>query len=595
MPLGPVFRHEMIAAGRKRRYMVLRVLVGAILLALLGMCYSSAHILTAYDGMGESTDGGLSIAAISRLTAQFYSSFAWWTLFGVLLVTPAIAAGAIATERERRTIEYLFATDLSNSEIVLDKMAARLLTVGQIVLAAFPLLAIFRLLGGVPGDLVLVHFATLASSATLVAAISIAVSTWCERSRDAVPRAYTNVFLLLFAPMLVQGFQWVCSRIFPTALSDWLATWITEPLAGGFLAINPIYVLATAGGVSSGALGVDLDLSTVGWMIAGQLLFAAACLALCIFAVRRVHLNASGRGKIEEKKASIRPDSLPWESNPVLWREIRSSTRKTHSIGGVGTLLMAIIVAIAVIVNLSEAMFSINSSDWEDYFQFAATTVGFLSPIILLLLGCRAAGLVTYEKESETWLSLLTTPLSAKEIVHGKLLGNLWAYRWPLVALAAIPAAGLIVRGDTWLATLGVLLTTSVIAWAASAIGLLISLWCKSSLKAIGITVAVLVGIGGGYLPFVFLFAATMGLNNSNETIILLSPCVPFLCVVPVILQFDTPGDAPVLATYMMGTIGYAGLAFVATLYARERFDQLCERSNGEWQNNAMNGEAPEI
>ena len=56
-------------------------------------------------------------------------------------MTPAVAAGGIASERQRRTIEYLFATDLSNGEIVLDKLCARLLTVGKLLLATLPVLA----------------------------------------------------------------------------------------------------------------------------------------------------------------------------------------------------------------------------------------------------------------------------------------------------------------------------------------------------------------------------------------------------------------------------------------------------------------------
>lgn len=602
MPLGPVFRHEMVAAGRKRRYIVLRVVVGLLLLAMLAMCYATALTFSSYGSGIVSTNDGLSIAGVSQLTASFYVTFAWSTLLGVLFITPAIAAGAIATERERRTIEYLFATDLSNSEIVLDKLVARLLTVGQIVLAAFPLLAIFRLLGGVPGGLVLIHFAILASSATLVASISIAVSTWCERARDAVPRAYGRVFLLLIAPALVQGFHLLIVYFTPPSkgililVSVWFTYWIIGPLEQALLTINPIYMLGTAGGVSSSALGVDLDLSAIGLMIVGQLLFSAACLALSISSVRKVHLNATTQSLPTKKAIHSHRKQLPLAcTNPVLWRESRSNITSTkvgplrRNIGnGIGVLALFLMIG----VNLWTAITSGRSDAWEDYFQFAAMMVGCLSPILLLLLGCRAAGLITYEKERETWLSLLATPLSAKEIIHGKLWGNLWAYRWPLAAIVVIPAAGLIVRGDTILATLGVVLAIIVVAWAATAIGLLLSLWCKSSLKAIGMTIAVLVGMGGAYLPFAFIFAAAMGIRSDSGTIFLMSSCVPFLCIAPIaVYGIEIGDDVPFLAAYVIGIIGYVFLALLTTAMATKRFDQLCERSNGGWQNNAKKGE----
>ena len=42
----------------------------------------------------------------------FFLSFSWLQILLILLVGPAMAVGTIATERERRTIEYLFVTDL---------------------------------------------------------------------------------------------------------------------------------------------------------------------------------------------------------------------------------------------------------------------------------------------------------------------------------------------------------------------------------------------------------------------------------------------------------------------------------------------------
>ena len=45
----------------------------------------------------------------------------------ILLLTPAYTAGAVAEEKERRTLEFILATDLRNREIILGKVLSRLL------------------------------------------------------------------------------------------------------------------------------------------------------------------------------------------------------------------------------------------------------------------------------------------------------------------------------------------------------------------------------------------------------------------------------------------------------------------------------------
>ncbi|MEO0531399.1 MAG: hypothetical protein AAF266_12620, partial [Planctomycetota bacterium] len=83
MPLGPVFRHEMLAAGRKRRFFAVRVVVGLGMLGLLGVGYMTVVQETRIQRLmatGEYTDEfTLSISALAQLTAKFYLFFAWAT------------------------------------------------------------------------------------------------------------------------------------------------------------------------------------------------------------------------------------------------------------------------------------------------------------------------------------------------------------------------------------------------------------------------------------------------------------------------------------------------------------------------------------
>ena len=70
-------------------------------------------------------------------------------LMAVLSIGPALAAGTIAQERERRTMEYLYTTPLSNLEIVIGKLGGRVLQILYLVLSGVPVLALAMLLGGI--------------------------------------------------------------------------------------------------------------------------------------------------------------------------------------------------------------------------------------------------------------------------------------------------------------------------------------------------------------------------------------------------------------------------------------------------------------
>ena len=113
----------------------------------------------------------------------------------VTLLTPAYVAGAIAADKEKRTLEFLFATDLRNREIVLSKLGARLANLVLFLLAGLPILSFVQFLGGVDPNLVLAGFAATGMTMLGLAAVSILFSVICRRPRDAI--AMTDVKQLL--------------------------------------------------------------------------------------------------------------------------------------------------------------------------------------------------------------------------------------------------------------------------------------------------------------------------------------------------------------------------------------------------------------
>jgi hypothetical protein len=96
-----------------------------------------------------------------------------------------MVAGTIAEEKDRKTIEYLLVTDLRNREIVLGKLAARLLHLFAHIAVGLPVLGLIRLLGGVSAEQVGALFAVTASTLLSSAGLSMLVSVHARRAREA--------------------------------------------------------------------------------------------------------------------------------------------------------------------------------------------------------------------------------------------------------------------------------------------------------------------------------------------------------------------------------------------------------------------------
>ena len=123
MLLGPIFSVDMVTMARRMRYFVLRGLYSLAMLFALWMVYINSP--AAQPGVTD-------LAVAANLTADFFSAFSFVQLVAVLMLGPAMVAGTIATERERRTIEYLFTAQLSNIELILSKLAARMLQMARL-------------------------------------------------------------------------------------------------------------------------------------------------------------------------------------------------------------------------------------------------------------------------------------------------------------------------------------------------------------------------------------------------------------------------------------------------------------------------------
>ena len=108
----------------------------------------------------------------------------------VMLAVPAATAGAICLDRSRGTLEHLLTTDLSDAEIVLGKLAARLMPALGLVACCLPVLALSTLLGGIDALALALAFGVIATVALLACSMALTLSVWARRPHEVVLAVY---------------------------------------------------------------------------------------------------------------------------------------------------------------------------------------------------------------------------------------------------------------------------------------------------------------------------------------------------------------------------------------------------------------------
>jgi ABC-type transport system involved in multi-copper enzyme maturation permease subunit len=358
--LGPVFHQELVTSARRARYFLWRVLYAGLLLVVLLFVYLLSYAMT----------GSWSYQIAAVFARQYLQSFAVLQLGAVMLLGPAMAAGAIARERERRTIEYLFTTHLSSAQIVLEKLAAAISQLSLAVMAGIPVLAIAMLLGGITSgelfDVSLVTFSTLVA----VTSISLAASTICRRAREAVSMTYALLFIVMLGPVLLAGLT-RGSVLATPALQVSEAIQLINPLSVMLLVLDP-------------GSTPDAVRSALWWMCSIHLTVSLVLVSLCAWGLRRVALHAGS--PIRPRSANRRWSRLHYDlgSRPLIWKEMFAS--RNHSrLARLGRGVLVALVGLAMLGTLWQFIDCGTSNRWPAFGGFALFMSGVLESISVLL------------------------------------------------------------------------------------------------------------------------------------------------------------------------------------------------------------------
>ena len=505
---GPVLFYDLLRTGRRSRYILFRVLYVTFLLLVLCYVYAMWQESLYFDRRN-------SLSQAAEFAQWFFYTLMAVQLLVVLIMTPAYLAGAIAEEKDRKTLEFLLATDLRSREIVLSKLLARLANMTLIVLAALPILSAMQFFGGVDPDLLLASFAALGLTMMSLAAVSILMSVHSRRPRDAIVLTYLLVVMYpvlgFLALGLLAGYPTIGTLGIPLPGAD--GTWWLDinDLVGAFNAGNIIWVLIELGTT----LGGGGSLSGVLPSLLGNyaIFHGSLTLLFTVWAVLRLRPVAlkEAFGKPKKVNLGVRLFGRPAiGTQPMLWKEIfAESGLNFHWLGRALVCILVAISFLPVVFILYEYLeYQSNSMrGWISRPNYLAEMMnvwvriaGTIAAVLLLLtVAVRASSAISGERDKQTLDGLLTTPLDSQNILFAKWVGAILSVRWGWVWLATIWTLG-VVTGGVQLFALPVL----VAAWAIYAgvfacVGLWYSTVSRTTLRSTLWTLLTTLFIGGGH------------------------------------------------------------------------------------------------
>jgi ABC-type transport system involved in multi-copper enzyme maturation permease subunit len=524
--LGPVMRYELITTARRRRYYFLRVIYCTILLAQLTLLFTNWEATHPSGGTYDE---------IQAFAEDAFIQFAGAQGLGLLLLIPALIAGIIADEYQRKTLHYLLASRLSSAEILFGKLGARMVHVVAFVALGLPIVALLMLYGGLnPVNIFYVYMGT-ATLVLFTSGFSALISILARRPRDAILATYGLGAIWLLVPLGIKDYSgyldgplwWVApvnsGLLLSNPIEVWLSStervynWVRRPMTGGF------FMPMTTPRWSNGG-GFEWEFA---WMAGIQAVLGLLFLVFAVLGLRPLRgsswpggkpqtgwftrLHAHYRRFVEARAASavtrnellasrvVRPSC---GEDPMLWKE-----RYTRMAGGLKwlgsrpvALFFTVLLGCYLFDVASPVLGDVVRLTWRDRDWYAMNgalrTSSFALAILAMLpLSAAAATSLTSEREQDTWTSLATTLLTPLEVVRAKQFGAIWSARWIGIALLALWGSGLVLAAIHPVGLLASLAILASSAWFVAAAGVFASSLAPTSIRALFFTFFVMFGV----------------------------------------------------------------------------------------------------
>jgi ABC-type transport system involved in multi-copper enzyme maturation permease subunit len=463
MQLGPIVARELLTQARRRRSFGKRTLVPTAILAALAINYWSWR----YFNGGPATVRQM--ALFGRLN---FANFALIQIVLTAFLVPDLAGRSIAEETEQRTLPFLLASSLSSTTIILGKLAAGLGQYLSCLVAGLPVVLLLPCLGGVEPELVLWTYAGTLSTALFCAAFSMAVSVTGRKGRQAKRAAQASATAWLFLPILI-------AFVMPAFVPRFYV-WI-RPLNELMLASSPMTVFLSESGILPRGSFLEVLGTMIGLQLTGTAVFVLAAI-IWLRPASRWHEDGEIRllRRLSlRRRVTSRP---PCGNHAMLWKEMYTARVRglPRLLGVLVTLLVYVGVGVGTYYAGRGAVSEVLANGYasgasmqhriffSNYLRFLTVITTFVYTLIVTGFAAEAVAL---ERSGETWLSLIATPLTGREILHAKMFGAFWCSRVVVLPLVTLWFVGMLAGAVHPIGFATALVSLAVTTWFLTILG----------------------------------------------------------------------------------------------------------------------------
>jgi len=420
--IGPIFQREYATLPRRPRHFVARLAFLAMVFAIICTTWLLLAGIQPVQNAGD----------LARFGVLIFQLIAPFQLIVLLFVAALAGVSAVSFEKDRQTLTLLLMTSLSNSEVVLGKIGAGLLSSLNAFIATAPVVFLLPLLGGVSVQQAFGCLLLTGSTLVLCCVLGATIAFWREKTFQAI--AVTTLLIALwiaFGEAVAFGAVPGISPRFAPLISPLRAVWdLAQPIpsARWFVGL----------GVLGNAILPSVVFSTVA---AGLTLFSIRMLR--VWNPSRERRPVATEYETSDAELSANPGQANsvkvWKSrepramwnNPVLWREVKTWAygRKILFIR-IAYLLLAGLIGFGLIRTLpsSEVGATVTSGNYSD--ALVSNSVALFAPLMvfsLILINALAVNSITNERDAGALDLLLVTEITPWSFVLGKIAGVLYA------------------------------------------------------------------------------------------------------------------------------------------------------------------------
>ncbi len=441
---GALFFKEVNVAGRQLATYLLRGGYTLVMLAVVAMVAAGVIVNDYGDGSSASR-----IQRLQALAPAVATAVLWVQLIALPLAAVSLTAPLIAEERRSGTLQTLLTTPMKAWQIVLGKVLGPIVQILILTLLGVPMLLAVRVFGGITIEYILAGTALAMSTCILAAVCGLFASISSRRSLAgsglgiailliidggiALLAAYLNhelnlgirewIFAVIFPPMALMILS---ASVFnaPGMIGGTAEVWIGA--AGWNLAWAALLFFATSLRLRSamlkdaagGSAVIDQDEDeTASKTTAPADAAAAAMPAIAPPTIpnEAVHTAAQTKEKKQKKprrrRVKVRRYSRTVGDHPLLWRELRQPMLPGKAMTIIGSIVL---VACLLLV--------LNASGFDEVGAYAVLFS--IAGVVMMFMAPNIGGpAFNTEISARTFESLLSTPITARQMVFAKFAG----------------------------------------------------------------------------------------------------------------------------------------------------------------------------